>query len=399
MSDMSEITTLPRRGSLFFALGLCYAAMMMLAIATNLVPLLLTTLSAELGGERGLTHEQLGRIGAVIFAGLVAGILLMGPLADRLGTKPFAVAGNLLIAGGLAVLGAAPNYDAVLVAAFVMGLGAGMLDMVLSPIVCALQPERRTAAMNLLHAFYCIGAVATILAASLALKVGIAWRSTALGLVVLPVAVAVGFLRMKLPPLVASGQQRTRLRELWRLPFFLAAAAAIFLAGATELGLAQWLPAYSEMSLGYSKWVSGMSLLAFSMAMGLGRLLMGALAHRVAAIPLMQACCAGSAGLFLAACFAPWPPAALAACVLAGLACAALWPSMLGLAADRYPRGGASMFGLLAGVGNFGGIFAPWVVGALADAASIRWGLAALTVCPLAMAMLLVWMKRRSQAA
>ena len=62
-----------------YALGVHYAAMMCLAIAINLVPVFLTALRVDLGGAAGLTNEQLGRLGAIMFAGLVGGILLSGP--------------------------------------------------------------------------------------------------------------------------------------------------------------------------------------------------------------------------------------------------------------------------------------------------------------------------------
>src|SRR5436305_12725743 len=61
------------------ALALCYAGMVCLAIAVNLMPVFLTTVRVELGGRAGLTDEQLGRISAITFAGLVGGILFTGP--------------------------------------------------------------------------------------------------------------------------------------------------------------------------------------------------------------------------------------------------------------------------------------------------------------------------------
>ncbi len=67
-----------------YALALCYAGMVCLAIAVNLMPIFLTTLRVDLGGRAGLTDEQLGRISAITFAGLVGGILFTGALADRL---------------------------------------------------------------------------------------------------------------------------------------------------------------------------------------------------------------------------------------------------------------------------------------------------------------------------
>ncbi|HUT37636.1 MAG TPA: MFS transporter [Planctomycetota bacterium] len=380
---------------LAYALTVNYAGMVCLAVAVNLPPVLLTTLSHAVGGEAGLTNEQLGRIGSAIFVGLVLGIVLTGPLADRMGAKPFAVAGSLCVGVGLGVLGYAETYGAVLLAAFVMGFGAGVLDMVLSPIVAALQPDHRASAMNWLHSFYSIGAVATVLATSLALRCGVAWRSIPVAMLPLSLLVALGFLGMRVPALVAEGHERKRLRRLCREPYFLAALAAIFLVGATELAMAQWLPAYAEKGLGYSKWAGGMALVVFSVAMAAGRMAGGLLGRRVRAVRLMLACCASAACLYVVGSFAPWPPVALAACAAMGLAVSCLWPSMLAVAADRFPTGGASMFALLAALGNFGGIVMPWLVGAVADATTVSWGIATGTIPALLLLGLLAWMGRR----
>jgi fucose permease len=377
-----------------WAIAFSYAAMMVLAIAVNLLPVFLTTLSSDFGGATGLTNEQLGRVGGLTFVGLVAGVALTGPLADRLGPRWFAVGGNLLIGLGLLLLHRAPGYGAVLASATVMGFGAGVLDMVLSPIVAALQPHRRTAAMNWLHSFYCIGAVATILVATAALRWAVTWRTLALWLAPTALAVGLAFCWLRLPAMVQHGAERTRLRVLVRDGGFLLALVAIFLAGATELGLAQWLPAYAEYTLHYSTTTGGIALLVFSVLMAVGRIGVGMLGHRVTPQQTMQVCCWGSTVLFVAACFAPAPAVALAACMAVGLTGSCLWPTMLGVTADRYPHGGASMFGLLATLGNFGGVFMPWMVGVVADATSLRWGLATSLLCPLIMALLLLKLQR-----
>src|SRR6266404_53265 len=378
-----------------FALALCYAGMVCLAIAVNLMPVFLTTVRVDLGGRAGLTDEQLGRISAVTFAGLVGGIFFSGPLADRWGSKPFSVLGTLLIGVGLGLLGISPGYSMVLVAVFIMGLGAGILDMVLSPIVAALQPGSRATALNWLHSFYGIGTVVTVLVGTLAFRLEVGWRTISLTLITVPLLVALGFVKLDLPPLI-SGKEggRTALRDLCRDSSFLAVNVAIFLGGALELGLAQWLPAYAEMSLGFSKWAGSISLLAFSAAMALVRILAAVIGRRVDSIKLMLNCCWTSVVLFLLACFAPWREVALAASVAVGLAGSCLWPTTLGVAADRFPRGGASMFGLLAALGNLGGILMPWLVGVTADRSSLRLGLATSTACPFLMAFVLLWIQR-----
>ncbi len=98
------------------------------------------------------------------FIGLVSGILITGPLADRWGAKRFAMLGNLLVARRAGCARLCRQLCRSAGCRALMGFGAGVLDMVLSPIVCALQPHRRTSAMNWLHSFYCFGAVSTVFA-------------------------------------------------------------------------------------------------------------------------------------------------------------------------------------------------------------------------------------------
>lgn len=372
---------------------LSYAAMMSLAIGLNLLPVFLTTLSELYGGAQGLTKEQLGRLGAVAFSGLVVGIIVTGPLADRSGVKRFAILGNACIAISLLGAAVAPSYAWLTASLFVLGLGAGMLDMVLSPMVAALHPERRGAAMNWLHSFYCVGAAVTVLAGTIALKAGIGWRGSCLVLLPLPVFLMIAFAPLRFPTLVTEGG-RTPLRQLLRNAWFLGALVAIFLGGATELGMAQWLPAFAELSLGYPTWLGGMSLLLFSVAMALGRMVVGAAGTRWNPYTVMAWGCGTSIVLFLIASFLPVPAVALSAAIAAGLTGSCLWPTMLAVTADRHPDGGASMFGTLAALGNAGGIFMPWLVGWIADRGTLAIGLAVSAVAPAAMLPLVLILRR-----
>ncbi len=379
--------------------ALCDLAMMSLAIAVNLLPVFLTTLSKEFGGEAGLSEEQLGRIGAVTFAGLVLGIVVTGPAADRLGGRLFAVAGNFLIAAGLTLLGFADGYSGVLLASFVMGLGAGTLDMILSPIVAALRPNTKTVSLNLLHSFFCIGAVCTIFLGALALRLDVHWKHVALGMLPMPLLIGMAFLIVAIPPLVHEDNERTPIRSLLGNRLFLVLCVAIFLGGSTEIGMAYWLPAYAEKTLGFSQWTAGMAFVGFSLAMAVGRIGILLVPKRFGPIEIMLVCCVASILLFPLASFAPSNAMALVCCVLAGLAGSCLWPSTLAMASDRFPHGGATMFGLLAGLGSMGGICMPWIVGAVADVSNLRWGLATATLCPLLMLVCLLWMRKQPTAA
>ena len=77
-----------------------------------------------------------------------------------------------------------------------------------------------------------------------------------------------------------------------------------------------------------------------------------------------------------------------------GFTGSALWPTMLAVTGNRHPEGGATMFGALAALGNAGGIFMPWLVGAIADRSSLHWGLAVSALAPLLMLGLLGVLRR-----
>jgi fucose permease len=375
--------------------------MMSLSIGINLLPVFLTTLGRLYGGEAGLTQEQLGRLGACAFGGLVSGIVITGPLADRWGAKLFAQLGNALIAASLLGMAFAPGYSSLGTGFFFLGFGSGLLDMVLSPVVAAINPHRRAVAMNWLHSFYCVGAAVTILIGTVALRAGFGWRGACLVLLPMPVVLMGAFAMLRFPAMTTDGAARTPMTVLARRRWFVAAMVAIFLGGATELGLAQWLPAYAETTLGFSATTGSLALLLFSVAMALGRMAVG-VAGGVAGgagggrwnpFVIMAWGCASTAVLFVLGCFFPVGWVALACCVLAGFTGSCLWPTTLAVTADRYPDGGASMFGALAALGNAGGILMPWVVGWVADRSDLRWGIAVSVIAPVLMLPLLKGMR------
>ncbi|NIA14736.1 MAG: MFS transporter, partial [Nitrospiraceae bacterium] len=213
-----------------------------------------------------------------------------------------------------------------------------------------------------------------------------------LGMIVFPACLLAGFVFVKAPRLIHEDAECETMGAMLRHPFFLATLAVIALGGAMEIGMVQWLPAYAERGLGYPKDIAGASLAAFSVSMVVGRVLVGFLIRHVGAIPIMLVCCAASAALILTGSFATSPPVALTACVVLGFTGACFWPTTLGLAGDRFPRGGASMYGMLSAMGNTGCIVMPWVVGVVAGQTRLNLGLALVAVCPLFMALILTGM-------
>lgn len=376
-------------------LWLCNTGMVCVAYGAAIIPVYLTTFAETFGG---LDESQLGRISATLFAGAFAGIVLTGPLADRLGAKPFAVGGSVLCCVGLVVLAFARDYSGLLAAAGAMGFAAGVLDMILSPIVSALRVSNRSKALNRLHAFYCFGYIGVVLIASGALRMQIGWQPVAIALMLLPAALAVGFLITPVPPLIHPDSERQRLRQLIRMPRFYAGLLAIMLVGATEEGMAQWLPAYAERELGFAKAASAVALGCYAVGMGAGRLSGERIVERLGSHRLVIFAALFCGTMFILGATSPVAIVALSACVLVGFGVSVLWPTNLGIAADRMPHGGATLFAAMAAVGNAGCVVAPWAEGFIAEYSNLRWALLAGAVFPLLLAAVMFAIKRQDAA-
>lgn len=348
---------------------LCHIAMFVVALVVNLAPPLFIPLRTAFG----LDFEQLGRLALINFITQLGCIVVVGPLVDRLGARPFAVLGNLLACAGLWIfasvdhlLPAAP-YTGLVLGTMVFSLGGGMLELVLSPIINAVPSDRKAADMSLLHAFYAIGQIMTVLLTSLALWFHAPWRVVVMCWSLLPLATAAGFLWVRIPPLVAEAQ-RQRVRTLVLRPLYLAIMAGMFLAGATELAVSQWVSAYAEKGLGLPKLVGDLGgCCLFGAMLGAGRVWMGLRTSLTSLERVLPVSCGIAIAAYVVAGVAPWPWLALAASATAGLGVSLLWPGMLSLAARHFPRGGASMFAMLSAAGALGCALAPWLVGLVAD--------------------------------
>jgi fucose permease len=323
---------------------LCYAAMCVLAIGMNLPPVFLTTIRQHYALKGTLLNdEDLGRLAACPFIGLVIACVFTGPLADKYGAKVFCLAGNLCAFCGLTLCALAPSVLALSTALVVLGLGSGMLDMVLSPVIGALNADNRSGSMNYLHSMYCTGAVLT----TLVVQFGLGWQASCLLLSAPPIIVCILFSLQSFPSITEVGVAHVSMRDLIRRPWFLVALAAIFLGGSAEMGLAQWLPTYCEQTLGYPHWLSGFALTLFNIAMAVGRIGIGYIGKRVCSYNVLAASCCVSFVLFILASFLP-QHMALAAAVLVGMTGSPMWPTVMAVTADQFPGGGATMCVLLA---------------------------------------------------
>lgn len=138
------------------------------AIVNNFVPLLFTTFIASYG----ISLEKITLLVTINFGIQLVVDFLSARFVDKIGYKVSVVAAHLLAAAGLAGLGILPDllpdpYVGMLISIFFYAIGGGLIEVLISPIVEACPFDQKSAAMSLLHSFYCWGHVAVILISTL----------------------------------------------------------------------------------------------------------------------------------------------------------------------------------------------------------------------------------------
>lgn len=375
-------------------LAMCCLAMLSIGFAANTPALCLTAVASDLG----LDSARSGLFLSCSFWGLVMSIPIAGPLADRCGFRYLIVASAVLQSLGLATVSCAHGLWQACLGAGITGLGTGIVDALLTPLACAAYPKARAWTANLLHAFYPIGIFLVVLIVLALTHMGWAWRGIYRFIAATNAPYAVIFLLIPLPLHSHEGAERMPGRRLVRLGSFLLLLGAIFLAGVTELGPSQWLPAYVEQAAGGTRTASALGLLLLGGMMAIGRLGNSFLARRVSPRRLVVAGAAVCVVSLLLSSLPAGPLFTMACLGVLGLGVAGLWPTVLSIAGNRFPQAGASMYSLLHVSGNMGGLVGPLAIGLVAQNHGLRMGMAALALAPAAILLLRVLDRGDSEA-
>lgn len=368
----------------------CYAGSASLAIVSNFAPLLFLTFQETFG----FTLEQIGLLVSFNFVTQLTVDALSARYADAIGYRRMIVAAQMLIAGGLVLLSILPfafanAYAGVALSTVIYAIGGGINEVLISPIVEACPTDGKSAAMSLLHSFYCWGSMAVILLSTLLFYVfGVSsWRVVACLWALLPFVNAFAFTKVPIAPLVAEGKSMT-LKELLGKRIFYLFMLLMLCAGATELSMAQWASAFAESGLKVSKAVGDLAgPCFFALMMGVGRVVQYKLSERINLRRYLLVCALICAVSYVVASLVPGALIALLGFGVCGFAVAAMWPGTLSLAQETCPRGGTAMFAILALCGDVGCSLGPALVGFVSGALhdNLRLGLLAAIVFPLVM--------------
>ncbi len=381
----------------------CYLGIMIQALILNVTPLFFVTLRDQFS----ISFEKIGRLVLITFLVQLLVDFLAVYVVDALGHRRCMIIAEVCAASGLVLFGILPNvlpdaYVGMVMAAIVYSIGAGLSEVMISPIVDALSTEHKASSMTLLHAFYPIGQVLAVLVTTVAVVLfgeGY-WPWILMAWAIVPLVNLTLVSRVPFPPML-KGEEKTPLGRLLKKPYFWLMMALMVCAGSSEMAMSQWASLFAEEGLGVSKLLGDLlGPCLFAVCMGIGRIWHGNSGDRIPMRLLLMVCSIATVLCYVLAVFASVPLLALLGCALCGLATSLMWPGVLGVASAHFPKGGTTLFALLALGGDIGCSLGPWITGMVADLTphGIKAGLIAAAAFPLAMVFLLTVQRRRKAA-
>ena len=329
----------------------------------------------EMGDSFQLTQERKGGIEGAVFIGMALSMFFGGFVCDLLGIRRImflAFASHLL--GSLATIFASAFMDSLSAlfdptpeaayywlygSSMLMGCGNGFTEVGINPLIATIYSDKKTHYLNILHAWWPGGLVIGGLLAQVVIRrilpeglAGLQLWQVSLCLIALP-AVVYGIMlvpaRFPMTERVESGVSTGEMFKECARPLFLIWSICMLMTAATELGPQKW----QESVMRSTANVSGTLILVYTSGMMFVlRHFAGPIAHRLSPVGMLTGSAAlAGIGLFLLS-YANDVVSAFGYATIFGLGIAYFWPTMLGVTAERFPKGGALALALMGSVGN-----------------------------------------------
>ena len=365
------------------------------AILINFAPLLFITFQKEFG----LTHAQLSVLIATNFATELIIDFLGTKYVSRIGYRRSVIIAQTLSVIGLVMIPMLPKlmstkFLALEIAMIFCGLGGGLIEVLISPIVEACPTKKKSAIMSVLHSFYCWGQMGVVLISTVYFRtVGIEnWEYLSLIWAIIPAIDLVLFCFVPINTLVDEAEESS-FTDLVKQKLFWVFLVMMLCAGASELSMSQWASAFAEAGLGVEKWVGDLlGPCLFALCMGCARVFYATHSDKIGlkkGILISAFICIIS---YLVAIFSPIPIISLLGCALCGVGSGMLWPGTYSIATNRLPKGGVRMFGLLALAGDLGCLSGPYLTGMMSTAfgGDLKMGFLCSLIFPVTLAIMVI---------
>ncbi len=320
----------------------------------------------------GFTMTELGAITGGGLTGFGIVIILTSLLADSIGYgKLMAAAFVLHFVSAVLTLAAPAAFEAggkpaafqcLFWGMFIFAIGNGVCEAVVNPLTATLFPKNKTHYLNILHAGWPAGLVigglasafmaASVDASGAVIAPAVDWKIQ-MSLFLVPVVVyGLLLLGQKFPQSEAAsaGLSPGQMVGSVLTPLFIVLLLIHALVGYVELGTDSWIAKITGSIMASPQ--KGLMLFVYtSMLMFALRFVAGPIVHRISPLGLLLvSAILGAVGLTMLG-----SAVGVVACVVAATiyACGKtfLWPTMLAVTSEQFPKGGAVAIGLIGGMG------------------------------------------------
>jgi MFS family permease len=361
------------------------------------------------GREFNLDQTQKGQIFGVGLWPFSISIVLFSLIIDKIGYGKAMVfafvchVGSAILTILTPMLAGSDNvkgYWLLYVSTFIVALGNGTVEAVANPVVATLFPREKTKYLNMLHAGWPGGLVlGGLLAIGLGdlswqykvaliflpvvgyailmlgrrfpinerVAAGVSYRAMCREVGIVGAAIIVGLIVRELGTVFLAGSEYASTIQwiVWGVivlgfgvyvgfalgqPMFLFLMVVMIPLATTELGTDSWITPLMEPEMIRMKLNPGLILVYTSLIMLILRFFAGPIVHKLSPLGLLCVS-AGVAAAGLAFLSQSTGIMILAAATLYGLGKSFFWPTMLGVAAEQFPKGGALTLNTLGGVG------------------------------------------------
>jgi MFS family permease len=320
----------------------------------------------------GLDDAAIGTLTVLLPAGILAGSLVFGPIADRFGYRWMLVVASLMVGVGLEGLAFATSKPLVQGLVFLIGLSGGVLNGATNALAAEVSEGQRGARLSLLGVFFGIGALAmpttlAILSRHFALSTVVAGIGA---LVIIPAAYC---LAIEFPPPKQRAGRASLLNgfRLLRDPIVLFAGVALAVQSGMEGMSNDWMARFfrnvtltpTSSAAGFvaadrlplAEWKMQLGLAALTLGMMLARLALSRLLKLVDSRTVLLGSVAVTAFGVTLLRTAPGYGPALAGALLVGAGLAAGFPVVFSYIGDVHPQDCGAAFSailVLALLGN-----------------------------------------------
>ena len=367
----------------------------------------------EWGRTFNLTQTQLGEISGAGLWPFAISIVLFSLIIDKIGYKTAMIFAIICHISSAIITIFADGYWMLYIGTLIVALGNGTVEAVTNPVVATMFPRQKVKWLSILHAGWAGGlALGGLIVISMGADTN--WKYK-VGLILIPTAIYTLMMIARKFPLNERVQAGVSYKEMlqevggagallisglivfqlgsvfgWSVgvniaitailtilfgwytrsfgqPLFIMLLLIMIPLATTELGTDSWITDLMTPEMSKIGLQAGWVLVYTSLIMFVLRFFGGTISHKISPVGLL-AVCSGIAALGLFTLSYSSGILILLAATIYGIGKTFFWPTMLGLVAERFPKGGALTLNITGGLGMIAaGVIGAGILGFIQD--------------------------------